>query len=755
MLDKDLEKSLHVAYSIAQERRHEYLTVECLLFALLDNAAVREILQACGVNLKQFSMELDEYLDQHIPTVDNQDSLQAQTTLGFQRVIQRAVFYVQATSKEEVSSTNVLIAMFSEKESFAVYLLNQHDVTRLDVVQYVSHGITKTNDDELLPDLDEGEDKKPLSRFLENLNEKAHDKRIDPLIGRDNEVIRTIQILSRRKKNNPLFVGDPGVGKTAIAEGLALRVVEGEVPDILKAAVIYSLDLGSLVAGTKYRGDFEKRFKAVVKHLKEEPNAILFIDEIHMLVGAGAASGNAVDASNLIKPLLTGGGLHCIGSTTYEEYRNIFEKDRALARRFQKIDIAEPSVKESYEILKGLKGRFEAFHRVKYPTKTLQAAVDLAVKHIHDRALPDKAIDVIDEVGAWFRVHHNLTADEKPRAAKVKDVEKVVAKMANIPPRHIKANEMHTLKTLEERLKLVVFGQNEAIEQVSDAIKLARSGLREGHKPMGCFLFAGPTGVGKTEIARQLALLNNIELCRFDMSEYMERHTVSRLIGAPPGYVGYDHGGLLTDAVLKKPYAVILLDEIEKAHPDVFNLLLQIMDYGTLTDANGRKVDFSNTIVIMTTNAGSSELSRASIGFTSSRGDSSDSMSEIKKLFTPEFRNRLDAIISFKPLNNEVVLSIVDKFLTHFQARLEQKKIQLTVRADMRHWLANQGVDEKMGARPLERLINEKMKKPLLEEILFGALERGGEVEFFIRDGQPAFEIAPLSIKRKAKEQAE
>ena len=746
MLDNELEKNLHTAFEIAQKQRHEYITVECLLYALLDNSEVRHVLKKCAVNLKQITSDLEAYLDQNVPIVSIDDDLQTQTTLGFQRVIQRAVFYVQATTNNMVRGINVLIAMFEEKDSFAVYLLRQHNINNDDIINYISHDIAVPNEIEFSPDEEVGGNQQKLPLFVTNLNEKALNGKIDPLIGREKEIERSIQVLGRRKKNNPLYVGEPGVGKTAVAEGLALKITCGKVPDIIKDATIYALNLGSLIAGTKYRGDFEKRFNLLISTLKEEANTILFIDEIHMLIGAGAAAGNTMDASNLLKPLLSSNELRCIGSTTYEEYRNIFEKDKALARRFQKMDIEEPTEEETYLILKGLQGSYEKFHQVKYSAKTLLAAVDLSVKHIHDRALPDKAIDVIDEAGAWSRTYHKIDKSGKWRTIRISDIEQVVANMAHVPPRHIKADELQILEKLEDRLKLVVFGQNEAIQRMVASIKLSRSGLRENRKPVGSFLFAGPTGVGKTEISQQLAQINGIQLHRFDMSEYRESHSISRLIGAPPGYVGYEKGGLLTDAVSKNPHAVILLDEIEKAHPDIFNLLLQIMDNGTLTDANGRKIDFCNTIVIMTSNAGSSEMSRASIGFTTTetnlKGYTADTVKAINRIFTPEFRNRLDAVVIFRPLETKVILSIVDKFIVQFQAHLNAKKIQLTVDDQVRQWLADKGFDSTMGARPLQRLIDRKLKQVLLDEILFGKLKRGGHVAFYMgNNDNPAFTI--------------
>ncbi len=734
MLNKELEFTLNVAFKEAREKRHEFMTVEHLLLALTQNPAAADVLRACGTNLAKLATELAEFISDNTPVLPEEDDRDTQPTLGFQRVLQRAVFHVQSSGKKEaeVTGANVLVAIFGEQESHAVYLLGQHDVARLDVVNFIAHGISKVpmdSESELTgdPELDiEGDNPapKPLERFATNLNAKATEGKIDPLIGRDNEVERVVQILCRRRKNNPLLVGEAGVGKTAIAEGLAKRIVEKKVPEILQDSTIYALDLGGLVAGTKYRGDFEKRLKGVLHQLKDEEGAILFIDEIHTVIGAGSASGGVMDASNLIKPMLSSGELKCIGSTTYQEFRGVFEKDRALARRFQNIDIDEPSVDETFEILKGLRSRFEKHHDVKYSDKALKTAAELADKHINDRYMPDKAIDVIDEAGANMNLKPKSS---RKKTITIKQIEDVVSKIARIPPKHVSSNDTELLKNLERDLKLVVFGQDDAITTLSTAIKMSRSGIGNEDKPIGSFLFAGPTGVGKTEVTRQLSMILGIELLRFDMSEYMERHTVSRLIGAPPGYVGFDQGGLLTDAVLKAPHCVLLLDEIEKAHPDVFNLLLQIMDHGTLTDTNGRKVDFRNVILVMTTNAGAQEMNRTSVGFTT-QDHQSDGAEIIKRTFTPEFRNRLDAIIQFSPLDAKTILHVVDKFVSQLEAQLESKKVEIHVEASAKQWIAERGYDVKMGARPMQRIIQEHIKKPLAEEILFGRLENGGKI---------------------------
>jgi len=746
MLSKELEFTLNLAFKEAREKRHEFMTVEHLLLALLDNPTAAEVLKSCGADLDRLKKELTGFLDETTPLLPPNDNRETQPTLGFQRVLQRAVFHVQSSGKKEVTGANVLVAIFSEQESQAAYFLNKQDITRLDVVNYISHGISKVAGDQGEEDAateaegvaaTDNAPKKPLESFATNLNEMAMKGKIDPLIGRRSEIERTIQILCRRRKNNPLYVGEAGVGKTALAEGLAKLIVDGDVPEVLLNSTIYSLDLGALVAGTKYRGDFEKRLKGVLSQLRKEPGAILFIDEIHTIIGAGAASGGVMDASNLIKPMLASGELKCIGSTTYHEYRGIFEKDRALARRFQKIDVVEPTVDEAYSILKGLKSRFEEHHDVKYSSKALRAAVELSSRYINDRFLPDKAIDVIDEAGANQRL---LPPSRRKKTIGVSDIEAIIAKIARIPPKTVSASDKDALRTLERDLKMVVYGQDEAIETMASAIKMSRSGLGTDQKPIGSFLFAGPTGVGKTEVTRQLALIMGIELIRFDMSEYMERHTVSRLIGAPPGYVGFDQGGLLTEAVTKNPHAVLLLDEIEKAHPDVFNLLLQVMDHGTLTDNNGRKADFRNVVMVMTTNAGASEMSRPSIGFTH-QDHSSDGMEAIKKLFAPEFRNRLDAIIQFKPLDPAVITRVVDKFIYELEAQLQEKGVTLDVEDSAREWLAEHGFDAKMGARPMARVIQDHIKKPLAEELLFGRLANGGHLVIRAEDGRLVHDI--------------
>lgn len=749
MFSKDLEHTIGQCYKRAREARHEFMTVEHLLLALLDNPSAQAVLKACGADAERLRQELEQAIEASVSRLAEDDGRDTQPTLGFQRVLQRAVYHVQSSGKKEVTGANVLVAIFGEKDSHAVYYLNQQDVTRLDVVNYLSHGIAKLGEEGEQPSSSsegegrieggEGEPKgDALTEFASNLNEQARAGRIDPLVGRADEIERTIQVLCRRRKNNPLYVGEAGVGKTAIAEGLARRIVEGSVPEVLADAVIYSLDLGALVAGTKYRGDFEKRLKSVLTALKKVPNAVLFIDEIHTIIGAGSASGGTMDASNLIKPALASGELRCIGSTTFQEYRGIFEKDRALARRFQKIDIVEPTVGETYEILQGLKSKYELHHGVTYSDEALQAAVDLSVKHIGDRLLPDKAIDVIDEAGARQRL---LPEGQRKELIDVEEVEAIVAKMARIPTKQVSATDKDVLQHLERNLKMVIFGQDPAIETLSSAIKLARSGLGNPEKPIGNFLFAGPTGVGKTEVTKQLALQLGIELVRFDMSEYMEPHSISRLIGAPPGYVGFDQGGLLTEAITKTPHCVLLLDEIEKAHPEVFNLLLQVMDHGTLTDNNGRKADFRNIILIMTTNAGAEVAARASIGF-NQQDHTTDAMEVIKKSFTPEFRNRLDTIIQFGRLSTETIKSVVDKFLTELQAQLEDKRVQLEVSDAARGWLAEKGYDVQMGARPMARLIQDKIKRPLAEEILFGELaEHGGLVHVDLKGDELAFEF--------------
>ncbi len=748
MLNRELEVTLNLAFKDARAKRHEFMTVEHLLLALLDNEAAANVLRACAANMDKLRRDLQEFIDSTTPLIPvHEEDRETQPTLGFQRVLQRAVFHVQSSGKREVTGANVLVAIFSEQESQAVYLLKQQSVARIDVVNFIAHGISKVpghnegHDSEEMQDEEGGEaaaTNHPLDAYASNLNEQARLGRIDPLVGREAEVERVAQILARRRKNNPLLVGEAGVGKTAIAEGLAKRIVDGEVPDLLADSVVYSLDLGALLAGTKYRGDFEKRFKALLNELRKRPHAILFIDEIHTIIGAGAASGGVMDASNLLKPLLSSGEIRCIGSTTFQEFRGIFEKDRALARRFQKVDVVEPSVEDTIGILKGLKGRFEQHHGISYSDEALRAAAELAARYINDRHMPDKAIDVIDEAGAYQRLQPE---SKRAKCIDVPEVEDIVAKIARIPPKHVTTSDKELLQNLERDLKLTVFGQDDAIESLATAIKLSRAGLKSPDKPVGSFLFAGPTGVGKTEVARQLARALGVELVRFDMSEYMERHTVSRLIGAPPGYVGFDQGGLLTEAITKQPHCVLLLDEIEKAHPEVFNLLLQVMDHGTLTDNNGRKADFRSVILIMTTNAGAETASRASIGFTL-QDHSSDAMEVIKKSFTPEFRNRLDTIIQFGRLSHEVIKSVVDKFLTELQVQLEDKHVQLLVSDAAKGWLAERGYDAMMGARPMARLIQDKIKRPLAEQILFGELaDHGGVVHVELQDGELAFAI--------------
>ncbi len=730
MLSRELELCLNDAFRGARDMRHEFMTVEHLLLVLLAESRVRELLISCGADIPRLKKDLQSFVAETTPLIEDGSEREVQPTLGFQRVLQRALFHVQSSGKKEVSTQNVLVAIFSEKQSQALYLLNQQNIERLDVVNYLSHGLAPIVDDSTDSVVGAGQEDadraaSPLGLYATNLNEMAVAGRIDPLIGRAEEIQRTIQILCRRRKNNPLFVGDAGVGKTAMAEGLAKLIVEEKVPDLLRNTTIYSLDMGALVAGTKYRGDFEKRLKGVFAELEEDPDSVLFIDEIHTIIGAGSASGSVMDASNLIKPMLANGRLRCIGSTTYEEFRGVFEKDHALARRFQKVEITEPTVDETVAILKGLKSRFEEHHGVNYPDEALLAAAELSARHINDRRLPDKAIDVIDEAGAKIRL---LEAEQRPDDVSVELIEEIVARMARIPPRSVSASDRNLLKNLERDMKLVIFGQDAAIGSLASAIKMARSGLADETRPVGSFLFCGPTGVGKTEVSRQLALALGIELLRFDMSEYMERHTVSRLIGAPPGYVGYDEGGLLTEQVTKTPHCVLLLDEIEKAHPDVFNILLQVMDHGTLTDNNGRRTDFKNAILIMTTNAGSGEMSRASIGFTE-QDHSSDGMKAIQKLFSPEFRNRLDGIIQFAALDPDTIQLVADKLLLELEAQLDQKNVSLDVDPAARAWVARHGYDEKMGARPMARLIQEKIKRPLAEELLFGDLSGGGHVQ--------------------------
>jgi len=738
MLNKDLELTLNLAFRFARERRHEYMTVEHLLLALLDNPAAGDALKSCGANIEKLRLELASFIDSTTPVLPDGDAERdTQPTLGFQRVLQRAVFHVQSSGKSEVTGANVLVAIFSEQESQAVYLLKKIDITRLDVVNFISHGVTKTekleqHDDSPQEELTDtiAEESKYLENFTSNLNVQAKNGHIDPLIGRDREVERAVQVLCRRKKNNPLLVGEAGVGKTAIAEGLAYRIVQQQVPEVIANATIYALDMGALLAGTKYRGDFEKRLKSLLKELEKEKDSILFIDEIHTVIGAGAASGGVMDASNLIKPLLSSGRLRCMGSTTYQEFKSIFEKDTALVRRFQKIDVTEPSVEDTTRILLGLKERYEQHHNVRYTQKAIRAAAELSAKYINERHLPDKAIDVIDEAGASQRL---LPASKRKKVINVAEIEHVIAKMARIPEKSVSASDKDVLANLDRNLKLVVFGQDEPIEVLTAAIRLSRSGLGNEEKPIGCFLFAGPTGVGKTEVTKQLGKVMGVELLRFDMSEYMERHAVSRLIGAPPGYVGFEQGGLLTDAVSKHPYSVVLLDEIEKAHSDVYNILLQVMDHGTLTDNNGRKVDFRNVVLVMTTNAGVQETVRKSIGF-KQQDHSHDALSEINRTFSPEFRNRLDGIIWFKHLAEDIILQIVDKFVCDLQVQLDKKQVSMELTSDARQWLADKGYDQAMGARPMARVIQEQLKKPLANEILFGRLLHGGDVKVSLKN---------------------
>ncbi len=736
MLSNELETCINKAYHQARAGRHEFLTVEHLLLAITESAKVCEILRACGAEPERLAGELTAHIDSSTPRLRKGDEREVQPTLGFQRVLQRALFHVQSSGRKEVGVANVLVAIFGEKQSHAVFLLGKEGVSRLDVVNFISHGLSggeeKSDKEETAAPATEsrdGEGGSALEKYATNLNQQAEAGKIDPLIGRQMEIERTIEILCRRRKNNPLFVGEAGVGKTAIAEGLARRIVEGQVPEVLQGATIWSLDMGSLIAGTKYRGDFEKRLKSVLAELRKQPGAVLFIDEIHTVIGAGAASGGVMDASNLIKPVLSNGELRCIGSTTYQEYRGIFEKDHALARRFQKIDVVEPSVAETFEILKGLRSRFEEHHQVSYTDGALKAAAELAARHINDRHLPDKAIDVVDEAGARQRVK---PAAEREKTIDVAQVEEVVARIARIPPKTVSNNDKETLRTLERNLKLTIFGQDKAVETLAAAIKMSRSGLGDERKPVGSFLFAGPTGVGKTEVTRQLALALGIEFIRFDMSEYMERHTVSRLIGAPPGYVGFDQGGLLTEAISKHPHAVLLLDEVEKAHPDVFNLLLQVMDHGTLTDNNGRKADFRKVIIVMTTNAGAADMARASIGFTQ-QDNTTDGMEAIKKLFSPEFRNRLDAVIQFNGLDETTIQRVVDKLLVELETQLEGKRVAVQLDDAARRWIAKTGYDPKMGARPMARVIQENIKRPLAEELLFGKLTGGGTVRVTVK----------------------
>jgi ATP-dependent Clp protease ATP-binding subunit ClpA len=756
MIAQELEVSLHMAFVDARAARHEFITVEHLLSALLDNATAVEVLKACAVSIADLRAQLKNFINDNTPIVPGTEEVDTQPTLGFQRVIQRAIMHVQSTSsgKKEVTGANVLVAIFGEKDSHAVYYLQQQGVTRLDVVNFISHGIRKDQADSPKPesvgsetdDANNGGKDSPLEQYTQNLNVLARQGKIDPLIGREHEVERVIQILCRRRKNNPLLVGEAGVGKTAIAEGLAWRITQGDVPDILKEAMVYSLDMGALLAGTKYRGDFEQRLKAVLKSLKDNVHAVLFIDEIHTLIGAGAASGGTLDASNLLKPALSSGQLKCIGATTFTEYRGIFEKDAALSRRFQKIDVLEPSVDQTVQILRGLKSRFEEHHGVKYSQSALSAAAELSSRYINDRQLPDKAIDVIDEAGAAQRI---LPKSKQKKTIGRLEIEDIVSKIARIPAQSVSVDDRSKLQTLDRDLKSVVFGQDPAIEALASAIKMARAGLGKVDKPIGSFLFSGPTGVGKTEVAKQLAFIMGVELLRFDMSEYMERHAVSRLIGAPPGYVGFDQGGLLTEGVNKKPHCVLLLDEIEKAHPDIFNILLQVMDHGTLTDNNGRKADFRNVIIIMTTNAGAETMNKATIGFTNPR-ESGDEMADIKKLFTPEFRNRLDAIVSFKALDESIILRVVDKFLMQLEEQLHEKKVDATFSSGLRAYLAKKGFDPLMGARPMQRLIQDTVRKALADELLFGKLVNGGTVLVDVdEDDQVILEIHAAAVKGK------
>ncbi|GLX85410.1 ATP-dependent Clp protease ATP-binding subunit ClpA [Thalassotalea loyana] len=744
MLNKDLEISLNLAFRDAKEHRHEFMTVEHLLLALLDNPSATETLSACGADMSQLKNELKSFIEETTPVIpDGEEERETQPTLGFQRVLQRAVFHVQSSGKSEVNGSNVLVAIFSEQESQAVYFLKKLDISRLDIVNFISHGIAKNAQHET-PQHDEQtiqseEEPRTVENFSVNLNEEAAKGNIDPLIGRESELERTLQVLSRRRKNNPLYVGEAGVGKTAIAEGLANLVVSEDVPEFLADATIYSLDMGALLAGTKYRGDFEKRFKALLKDLEKDDNAILFIDEIHTIIGAGAASGGMMDASNLLKPMLSSGKLRCIGSTTYQEYQSIFEKDRALARRFQKIDVTEPSVEDTTKILQGLKEKYEAHHGIRYTNKALKAAASLADKYINERFLPDKAIDIIDEAGAKQQL---VAASKRKKVIKDNDIETIVAKMARIPEKSVSSSEKDNLKTIDRNLKMLVFGQDHAIDDLTSVIRLSRSGLGNEEKPIGSFLFAGPTGVGKTEVTKQLATLLGVEFLRFDMSEYMEKHAVSRLIGAPPGYVGYEQGGLLTDSVIKHPHSVVLLDEIEKAHSDVFNILLQVMDHGTLTDNNGRKADFRNVILVLTTNAGVTETTKQSIGF-KQQDHSYDAMDEINKVFSPEFRNRLDNIVWFNHLSPEVISQVIDKFIVELQAQLDQKGVSLELTRDAKQWLANNGYDKAMGARPMARLISEKLKKPLANELLFGDLTQGGVAKVNVAKNELVIKVEP------------
>jgi len=755
MIAQELEVSLHMAFVEARQKQHEFITVEHLLLAMLDNPSAAEVLKACGVDLEELRGVLADFISEHTPRLAPHSDADTQPTQGFQRVIQRAILHVQSSGKKEVTGANVLVAIFGEKESHAVYFLNQRGVTRLDVVNYIAHGITKTP--QAKPDKPEGggkedgesgsESQGALDAYTVNLNHLARNGKIDPLIGREHELERVVQVLCRRRKNNPLLVGEAGVGKTAIAEGLARRINEGDVPELLKEYQVFSLDMGALLAGTKYRGDFEQRLKAVLKQLAENPRSILFIDEIHTIIGAGAASGGTLDASNLLKPALSTGALKCIGATTYAEYRQIFEKDHALSRRFQKVDVPEPSIAETVEILKGLKSRFEAHHGVKYAPAALTSAAELAARFINDRHLPDKAIDVIDEAGAAQKI---LPKSKQKKVIGKAEVEEIVAKIARIPAKNVSSDDRNALKTLDRDLRNVVFGQDKAIDALVSAIRMARSGLGNPAKPIGNFLFSGPTGVGKTEVAKQLAYCLGVELIRFDMSEYMERHAVSRLIGAPPGYVGFDQGGQLTESITKHPYSVLLLDEIEKAHPDIFNILLQVMDHGTLTDNNGRKADFRNVTIIMTTNAGAAELAKGTIGFATEKGIG-DEMGEIRRLFTPEFRNRLDAIVSFASLDQEVILRVVDKFLLELESQLHERKVDASFTPKLKAFLAKRGFDPQMGARPMARLIQDTIRKALADELLFGRLTNGGKVTIDLDDADKV----TLAFEEEAPKEAE
>lgn len=752
MLSKELEFTLNLAFKEAREKRHEFMTVEHLLLSLLDNPSAVGVLRACGSDIERLRAELSSFIDETTPLIPLEDhDRETQPTLGFQRVLQRAVFHVQSSGKSEVTGANVLAAIFSEQESQAVYFLKKENISRLDVVNYIAHGISKVADEDDMGDMqqsdedmsiDESPSQSPLESYAINLNQRAKTGYIDPLIGRENEVMRVIQVLCRRRKNNPLLVGEAGVGKTAIAEGLAKMIIDKTVPSVLENSTVYALDLGALLAGTKYRGDFEKRLKAVLNQLRRDKGSILFIDEIHTIIGAGAASGGVMDASNLIKPLLASGELRCMGATTYQEYRGIFEKDRALARRFQKVDVLEPTVEQTYEILKGLKSQFEQHHGVKYSPRALKAAAELGARYINDRFLPDKAIDIVDEAGAYQRLQ---PAHKRKKTIHVKEIEEIVSKIARVPSKTVSSTDKDVMRRLERDLKMVVFGQDNAIETLSAAIKMSRAGLGDPRKPVGSFLFAGPTGVGKTEVTRQLAQLLGVKLLRFDMSEYMERHTVSRLIGAPPGYVGFDQGGLLTDAVSKHPHSVLLLDEIEKAHPDVFNLLLQVMDHGTLTDNNGAQADFRHVIIILTTNAGAQEMSRRSIGFNSDY-HVSESNEAINRLFPPEFRNRLDRIIQFEHLSQDIVANVLDKFLVEMQAQLDEKGVVLDVSDNARIWLSEKGYDITMGARPMARLIQQELKLPLAEQILFGELSHGGHVHVDVRNDKITLEFVKEEV---------